>query len=459
MLRKNQELEVLVTDTRYPNIGIVNTFDKEIRIKGAIKGSKLLVRISRKRKSYYEAKILDIIYEPEIVKNSKCRHFGICGGCSYQNLYYKDELLYKKEQFINLIKSSEINLKNIEIPDVIGSPQIVGYRNKMDFTFGDEYKDGPLALGMHKKGSFYEIENVLDCNIADEDFIVILKEVLNYFQDKEHKFYHKKLHIGFLRNLVVRKSYRTGQIMLNLVTTSQDEFAEDEFIEIVKKIKTKGKIVSVFRTINDGVADFIYPDKVIKLYGEDFIIEEICNLKFKISPFSFFQTNTLAAERLYEEVVDMIGFNNINNKVIFDLYSGTGTIAQILSKKAKKVIAVEIIDEAVDMAIENARINNIKNIKFIKGDVLKQVEKIKEEPDLIIVDPPRPGIEKKAISKIIEYNPKEFIYVSCNPSTLVRDLKVFELNGYFINDIRLLDQFPRTAHLEVIVKLSKNIKN
>lgn len=450
MIRKGDILDVKINDVKFPNIGVVALEDdKNIRIKGALLGEEVKIKISKKRKNHYEGKVVEILKESELETKQACKHFGVCGGCSYQTLSYEDELKYKKMQIENLFKINELDVGDLEI---IPSPVIKGYRNKMEFTFGDEYKDGPLALGMHRKRSFYEIESVTDCNICDEDFTTILDGSLKYFSDLDKTFYHKKLHKGLLRNVVIRKSLTKEEIIVNLVTTSQEEINKEDFINMILSLKLKAKVVGILHTINDGVADTVKADSIDILYGRSYLVEEICGLKFKISPFSFFQTNTFGAEVLYNTAKEFIG--DIKDKTVFDLYSGTGTIAQIMAELAEKVVAVEIVDEAVDKAIENAKINDLNNIIFHKGDVFKVVDELDIKPDLIVLDPPRPGLGK-AVEKIIDFDPEIFVYISCNPVTYVEDIKTFINRGYKIEKIKIVDQFPRTPHAEIVSKLVK----
>lgn len=225
---------------------------------------------------------------------------------------------------------------------------------------------------------------------------------------------------------------------------------------LLQSNEIQGEIVGIFHTINDGLSDVVAADDLKLIYGRDYVVEEILGLKFKISPFSFFQTNTLGAEKLYSIVREFVGDKR---GIVFDLYSGTGTIAQILSLICEKVIGIEIVEEAVGKANENAKLNGLDNVEFIAGgDVLKAVDTLEEKPDLIIIDPPRDGIHPKAINKIIDFNPDTFIYVSCNPVTLVRDLKVFESRGYKVDKVKLMDMFPRTRHVETVVSLSHKKK-
>lgn len=235
------------------------------------------------------------------------------------------------------------------------------------------------------------------------------------------------------------------------MTSSQQELNLNELIEILKETNYKGKLVGFLHTINDGLSDTVQSDETKTLYGRDYIIEEILGLKFKISAFSFFQTNTLGAEKLYSIVRDFAG--DKKNKLIYDLYCGTGTIAQIMATVANKVIGIEIVDEAVEAAKENARLNNLDNCMFIAGDVMEKVSELKEKPDLIILDPPRDGIHPKAIHKILDFEPEEFIYVSCKPTSLARDLPIFVERGYKVTKVKCMDMFPHTGHVEVIVKI------
>ncbi len=454
MVKKNELIEFVIDEVEFPNKG-KGTYDGvEIRVKGGIKGQRVSARVSRKRKGYVEAKIVDIVERSPLEKNLALVDMDESGSCTYASLLYEDELDLKKEQVLALFKKAgfeDINFLGIE-----GSPVVEGYRNKMEYTFGDEEKDGALILGLHKKGQFYSIVDSDGCNLVDSDFTSIRKRVMNYFRDLATPFYHKKSHEGFLRHLVVRKALSTGEILVNLVTSSQGELDKEGFVNMLLGISNlEGKIVGILHTTNDSLSDVVQADRLDLLYGRDYIIEEILGLKFNISPFSFFQTNTFGAERLYSIVREFAG--DIDDKVVFDLYSGTGTIAQIMAPVVKKVIGIEIVEEAVDKARENAKLNNLDNVEFIAGDVLKAVDELSEKPDLIVIDPPRDGIHPKAINKIIDFNPESFVYVSCNPVTLVRDLNVFVERGYRIEKVKLMDMFPRTAHVETVVLITRNM--
>lgn len=449
-MKKNEIIEFKIDKVEFPNKG-VSTYDGEaVRFKGGIEGQKVKARTTKWKKGVMEANILEVLEKSPIETENGCSHFGVCGGCAYQSLSYENELKYKEKQIRDLFtrEGIDINLLGIE-----GSPIARAYRNKMEYTFGDEEKDGPLALGLHMKGRFYEVVNVWDCNIVDEDFSLIRERVREYFDEKKVPFYRTRKREGVLRHLVVRKAANTGEILINLVTTSQQEINTSEFVDILLGLELNGKIEGILHTINDGLGDTVKADRLDLLYGKDYITEEILGLKFKISPFSFFQTNTLGAEKLYTIVREFAG--DIDDKIVFDLYSGTGTIAQIMAPVAKKVIGIEIVEEAVEMAKLNADLNGLDNVEFIVGDVLKAVDDLAEKPDLIVIDPPREGIHPKAIEKIIDFNPEVFVYVSCNPVTLVRDLKIFIQRGYKVEKAKLKDMFPRTPHVEAIVRIER----
>ncbi len=448
-MKKNEIIEFIIDKVEFPNKGYGTYEGEAIRFKGGIAGQKVQARVHRKRKGYAEVKILDVLEKSPIQTEFACPHFGSCGGCTYQGLAYEDELKYKESQVRQLFEGEGLDINFLGIEP---SPVVEGYRNKMEYTFGDEFKDGPLSLGLHKKGRFYEVVNVEHCNIVDSDFTTILVSALNYFQEKNTKFYNKRNHEGFLRHFVVRKAASTGEILLNLVTSSQGELDEEEFVSMLNKLELIGNINGILHTTNDGLSDTVQADKLDLLYGKDYITEELLGLKFNISPFSFFQTNTFGAEKLYTMAREFAG--DIDDKIVFDLYSGTGTIAQIMAPVAKKVIGIEIVEEAVEMAKKNAKINGLDNVEFIAGDVLQAVDSLTIKPDLIVIDPPRDGIHPKAINKIIDFNPETFVYVSCNPVTLVRDLKIFMERGYKVVKAKCMDQFPRTPHVESIILMT-----
>ena len=449
-MKKGDIFEGKVIRTEFPNKGIIDIEGQKVIVKNALEGQVVRFSINKKRRDKVEGRLLEVIEPSPLEQPAACKHFGICGGCRYQNLSYEQQLDLKKRQVEELIEKNGLSF---DIENIYGSPITEGYRNKMEFTFGDEEKDGPLALGMHKKNSFYDIVTLDDCRIVDPDFNVLLQAILKYFKEKGETYFHKIRHEGFLRHLVMRRSVKTGDILINLVTTTQSQLDESEFVNMILAQKIDGKVVGILHTLNDNLADVVQSDETKTLYGQDYFYEYLYNMRFKISPFSFFQTNTLGAEVLYDKVREYVG--ETKDKLIYDLYTGTGTIAQMLASVASKVVGVEIVEEAVEAAKKNAVDNHLDNCEFIAGDVLKVVDNLTKKPDILVLDPPRDGIHPKALTKIINFNVDEMVYVSCKPTSLMRDLLVFREAGYEVKRACLVDMFPGTVHVETVVLLSQ----
>ena len=467
-MKKGQVFEGIVERVDFPNKGIVRVAGETCVVKNSLPGQKVLCGVNKVRKGKAEARLLEVIEKSPLETGSPCSHFGVCGGCTYLSLPYEEQLAIKERQVKKLLDGVLADGTYVW-EGIKGSPKQYEYRNKMEFSFGDECKDGPLSLGMHKRGSFYDVVFVDDCKIVDSDYRLILQKTLAFFREKNVTFHHRMRHEGFLRHLLVRKGSKTGEILVALVTTSQSPYGQemagaDEITSLVKEYKDmlllaqeemEGRFAGILHTWNDSLADVVQSDKTDILYGKDYFDEELLGLHFKVSTFSFFQTNSYSAEVLYETVREYVGDAAGADKLVFDLYSGTGTIAQLMSPVAKKVIGVEIVEEAVEAAKKNAIRNGLTNCEFIVGDVLKVLDDIEEKPDLIILDPPRDGIHPKALPKIISYGVERIVYVSCKPTSLVRDLEVFLDSGYQVEKAVAVDQFPWTANVETVVLLSK----
>ena len=452
-MKKGQILEGYIERVDFPNKGfaVVEGEEKKVIVKNTVPEQKVRFAVNKIRKGQAEGRLLEILeHSPEECQPA-CPHFGACGGCTYQNLPYEKQVEMKEAQ-IHAMMDAAVDGDYIW-EGVKESPVREGYRNKMEFSFGDEYKDGPLALGMHKRGSFHDIVNVTECKIVDEDFRRILKAVLEFATDTGLPYYHRMRHTGFFRHLLVRKAVRTGEILIDLVTTSEAQLDEAGLVEKLTGLSYDGKLAGILHTTNNSLADVVKDEGTRTLYGQDYFYEELLGLKFKITPFSFFQTNSLGAEVLYEAARSYIG--ETKDKVIFDLYSGTGTIAQILAPVAKKVVGVEIVEEAVEAAKENAALNGLDNCTFWAGDVLKVIDDLGEVPDLIVLDPPRDGVHPKALEKIIDFGVERMVYIACKPTSLARDLELLQGRGYQVERIGCVDLFPGTYHVETVVLLSK----
>ena len=465
-MKKGFRGEGRVERVDFPNKGIVVTEDGEqVIVKNSIPGQKVSFGVNKVKHGKAEGRLLEVLEKSPLETEEACPYFGECGGCTYQTVAYEKQLEMKLSQVKKLISDAigTEEERGYEFLGIKASPRKEEYRNKMEFTFGDEYKDGPLALGMHKRGSFYDIVTVSECKIIDRDFRTILNTTLEYFKGTGLTYFHRLTHVGYLRHLLVRKATKTGEILVDVITTTQTEGFDEEAVLLGWKDALLaqdyvGTFKGILHTKNDSVADVVKNEGTDILYGEDFFYEELLNLKFRISPFSFFQTNSLGAEVLYETAREFVvngDESKLNEMTVYDLYSGTGTIAQMMAPVCKEVVGVEIVEEAVEAAKENAVLNGLSNCKFLAGDVLKVLDEIEEKPDYIILDPPRDGIHPKAIEKIIAYGVENMVYISCKPSSLARDLEIFTARGYEVKKICCVDQFPATFHVETVCLLSK----
>ncbi|MFW6281880.1 MAG: 23S rRNA (uracil(1939)-C(5))-methyltransferase RlmD [bacterium] len=451
-VKKGAKINIEIEKIIFPNTGIAYVNDNEIRIKNVLPGQKVRVLLKKKKKNYYQGRLLEVIDKSPLEEESVCNHYDNCGGCNRQAINYEKQMNIKSNQVKDLFEKND--LKYNIFKDIVPGPKIFEYRNKMEFSFGDLNKGGTIQLGMHPQGHRFDVVSVTSCKLVDNDFRLILSTVLDYFRQKDFKKYHVISREGYLRNLVIRKGLKTGEILVNLVTTSQTSNDYSDLTKNLLNLNLDGELVGFLQTINDDYADTIKCDELITHHGRNYFYEKLLELTFKITPFAFFQPNTFGAEKLYSTVINFI--SDAKSKIIFDLYCGTGTISQILARDADKVYGIELIEEAVEMARENATINNdLGNCEFIAGDVLEKIDLLNDQADIIVIDPPRPGIHPKTLQKIINVNTDEIIYVSCNPRTLVRDLLALTENSYNINKIQCIDMFPHTHHVETVVHLLK----
>ena len=385
-----------------------------------------------------------------------CPQDEFCGGCIYQGVPYEEQLKAKEGEVRALLAKNKVEPEVFD--NIEGCPSQYAYRNKMEYTFGDLVKDGEMTLGMHMKGKFMSIITVDQCQLVHPDFNKILRATLDFVIEKGYPKYNKKSHAGLMRNLIIRRGVSTEEILVNIVTASDEasglKFDSEAYAEMIRNLDLENNLVGVLRTNCDTLADAVIPDSTEIIWGRDYYMEELLGLKFKVSAFSFFQTNVEAVTRLYQEALALIP--GIEGKRVFDLYCGTGTISQIMALKADKVLGVEIVEEAVEAARENAALNGLTNCEFFAGDVYKVLEgEDFDKPDVIVVDPPRAGIQPKALDKIISYGVDEILYVSCGPKTLAQNLAYFEYYGYKVKYLKPFDNFPFTKHIECICLLSK----
>ncbi|MGN0293076.1 MAG: 23S rRNA (uracil(1939)-C(5))-methyltransferase RlmD, partial [Lachnospiraceae bacterium] len=460
-MKKGQIFEAVIEGIDFPDKGFCHVEDRKVSVKQALPGQKVRFSIKKARNGKAEGRLLEILERsPLECAEDVCRHFGSCGGCLYQSIPYETQLKLKEEQVRSLMQPVfEKYGQKLIYDGVQPSPVPCGYRNKMEYTFGDEVKGGDLSLGMHKRGSFHDIVTVDGCRIADGDFSIILKAVLEFFREQQLPYYHRMRHTGYLRHLLVRKTAFTGEILVDLVTSSaypEEESGSPEgekkmlkaFTDMLCGLELEGTLTGVLHTYNDSLADVVQNDRTDLLYGRSYIVEKLLGLQFKITLFSFFQTNSKGAEVLYSIARDYIGDTKGCN--VFDLYSGTGTIAQVLAPAAGAVTGVEIVEEAVEAAKENAALNGLTNCTFLAGDVLKVLDTIEDKPDLLVLDPPRDGIHPKALPKLLAYQVDRIVYISCKPTSLARDLEMFFAHGYEVKKMCSVDMFPATGNVETV---------
>ena len=456
-MKKGEIYEGTIEKVDFPNKGRVMIGDEKVTVKNGIPGQKIRFMINKKRSGRAEGRLMEVLEpSPLETRTPVCSIFPDCGGCMYQTMDYEEQLRMKERQVRDLLDAAlkEGGQSSYTWEGIHGSPIEFGYRNKMEFSFGDEYKDGPLSLGLHKKGSTYDVLNAYDCKLVHEDMTKILACVHKYFKDRNVSYYKKLQHIGYLRHLLLRRGVTSGEILVHVITTSQEEHDLSPLKEELLSLPLEGKIVGIMHIINDSLSDVVQSDETRILYGQDYFYETLLGLRFKISTFSFFQPNSLAAEVLYSIVRNYIG--DTKDKVVFDLYSGTGTIAQLAASVADEVIGVEIVEDAVKAARENARLNGLSNCRFIAGDVLKVLDDLTEKPDVIILDPPRDGIHPKALPKILSYGVEHIVYISCKATSLARDLPSFLEAGYRLEKACCVDQFCQTVHVETVTHLVKS---
>ena len=451
-MKKGQVYEGIIEKVEFPNKGIVTVEgeEKKVIVKNGIPGQKVRFAVNKIRKGKAEGRLLEVLSKSPLEQREPvCSIFPACGGCMYQTMPYEKQMEMKGQQVKEILDAAIVGDYIFE--GVKKSPKEFAYRNKMEFSFGDEYKDGPLSLGLHKKGSTYDVLTASDCKLVHEDMTKILTCVLDYFKERNASYYKKMQHVGYLRHLLLRRGDVTGEILVNLVTTTQEEYDLQPLVSALLSLELEGKIVGILHILNDSLSDVVQSDETRVLYGQDFFYEKLLGMEFKITPFSFFQPNSRAAEVLYSTVRDYLG--DMKGKTLYDLFSGTGTIGQILSPVAEEVIGVEIVEEAVKAANENAAHNGITNCKFLAGDVFKVLDEIEEKPDVIVLDPPRDGIHPKALPKILDYGVDTIVYISCKVTSLARDLEMIQARGYRVVKAVAVDQFVGTVHVEVIIKM------
>ena len=436
-------------------------------VDGSYPGDLVKASLTKIKKSYAEARVEEIIKPSNLRIKARCKFFGACGGCKQQDLDYETQVKFKQQQ-VEEIFNKMGGLKDFKVEKILSSDKVFFYRNKMEFSFAEKrwltseeiesnkILEKDFALGLHIPRIFDKVINIDECFLQSELSNKILNFTRNFFKERNISIYSTKTHEGFLRNLVIKQSHHSADLMVNLVTSSENDELLQNYKEMI--LAETPQITTIVNNINLKKASVAIGDYEKVLHGTGFIYDTIGKYKFRISANSFFQTNTLQAERLYQTALDFAEMNG--DETVYDLYSGAGTISIFISDHCKEVYAFETVEAALIDAEENTKLNNISNVHFIKADLYKSFLPIVEEkklskPDLIILDPPRSGMHKNTINDVINMSPKKIVYVSCNPTTQVRDIKLFAEAGYRLFKITPVDMFPHTFHIENVALLIK----
>ncbi len=457
-IKKGQVLELEVSDIAFGGKGFAKIDGFAIFIDKAVTGDLVRVRISKKKKSFAEARILELVKPSPLRREAKCQFSGYCGGCKWQFLDYEKQLDYKTSHVAESIEHIGL-MKGIPVHPAIPSPKFFGYRNKMDFScsdrrwlmpeeLDDETVDKGFGIGLHAPGTFYKVLDIDKCWLFPDIGSEILECVRKYIHESDMPVYGLHSHEGFWRFLMLRHSYSKNQWMVNIITASENRNA---VMPLAEKLMEKfPEITSVVNNITAKKAGVAVGEYEILLKGESYIIDKLGEYEYRISANSFFQTNTPGAEKLYEMVskyADLLG-----DEVVVDLYSGTGTIPIWLSSSVKEITGIEIVESSVADAKRNCIDNGVDNCKFILGDIKDVLPGLSVKPDVMIIDPPRAGMHEEVVKSVLKLAPEKIVYVSCNPATMARDFLLLK-EKYNVLEVQPVDMFPHTYHIESVARL------
>jgi 23S rRNA (uracil1939-C5)-methyltransferase len=466
-ITKGIETELFVEKLAFGGKAVARVDGFVVFLDHGVPGQTVRARIFKKKKNYAEAGTIEVISQSQDYSPPVCPHFGICGGCLWQDIAYEVQLYWKRSHVVECL-GHIAGISEADVSPIIASPEILHYRNKMEFTFSSKrwllpeelHQDHPIpeddrfALGLHVRGFFDKVFNIDECILAPPLATSILREVRERAKRGGLPAYSIRDHEGFWRFLVIRHGKKTGQTLVHLITSARP--GGDRIVESLSEhlISRFPEITTIVHSVSEKKSQVAAGDSSRTLSGPGYIEEMLDGLRFRISAHSFFQTNTLGTEKLYETVRRFADFDGSEN--VWDLYCGTGSIGIYIASQVRQVTGIEVVEEAVRDAHENCRINNIRNCSFLAGDLKDIIRKASEagHPDVVIVDPPRAGLHPKVIKTLLELLPGRIIAVSCNPASLARDVAFF-LDSYEIKAIQPFDLFPHTPHLECVMRLDR----
>ena len=448
-VRKGEELALRVDSLAYGGSGVSRHDGFVVFVRGGLPGDEVRARVTKVKRGFAEGVVTEVVTPSSSRVEAPCRHFGVCGGCRFQDLAYEVQVAEKERQ----VRDALVRIGRFEDPPlepIVPAESQYGYRNKLEYSFTSSTEGADL--GFHRAGRWDEVIGIEECLLTTDVGNAIRLAVRAWAREERLEPYDQATGTGYLRHLVVREGRNTGQALVVLVTAPGERFESGYLVDVLRRFP---EVRSIHWAINDTPAEQTnLPTKL--LWGEDAIEEEILGLRFRVRPSAFLQTNTEMAERLYELAREYAGLAGTEN--VYDLYCGTGTIGLALASRAASVWGLEISEEAVACAIENAELNGVENARFYAGNVGQTIEELREEagePDVVVVDPPRAGLAGKALRRTGALGARRIVYVSCNPTTLASDLQVLrDEYGYVLERCRPVDMFPHTPHVESVSTLS-----
>jgi 23S rRNA (uracil1939-C5)-methyltransferase len=449
-VQRDQELELTIESLAFGGNGVARHDGFVLFVRRGLPGDRVRARVTKVKRSHAEALATEVLEPGPVRVEAPCAHYPACGGCRFQDLAYETQVEQKHAQVRDSLQRIA-GLAEPPLEEIVPARSQFGYRNKCEYTFWQS-PDGPEP-GFHKAGRWDELIEVDKCWLATDLGNRIRNAVRDWAKEERLTAYDQAEHKGYLRHLVIREGRNTGQALVQLVTNKGERFERDHFVDVLKQIP---EVVSIHWSVNEGPSEVTnLPSEL--LWGEEAIEEELCGLRFRVRPNAFLQTNTEMAEVLYELAREFAGLTG--SETVWDLYCGTGTIGLVLARDALTVWGIEIVEEAVACAVENAALNGIGNAAFYAGNVGQAIEDLRArggDPDVVVVDPPRAGLAGKALKRLGETGAPRIVYVSCNPTTLAGDVKVLrEQYGYELRRVKPVDMFPHTPHVEAVALLER----